>query len=417
MFGAKIVGDGIFPMPEILQPKDWAVEERTHEKRTPTSRGTSSMEVFVDDDERASALRLVQMGKLKFGPKVVNQKSLKNLGEDVQKELVILLEEVRIRERLQQAGFSEEIAPAGPIAQVPLTSNDSVSELTVNLLSHYGDESYAEVRQHLLTDEELGKTGKTAVKIVDWALGALTRGPHKPSFHRTVAVAREMSKVIKVSENQSKAIQQQCTSPTNKPQPNGKANWGKLLQVKEPRRTVEVPDLRRSAVVRSDENGAIMRTPYRVMIDQRVFRKILKKRSGTVMIDTSLSMSLHPEQINAIVREARGAMVCSYAGNGQDAEICILARDGRRVNDEIIAAPHGRWNGNNADGPILEWLGKQTAPRIWVTDGKVTGPHHEHTQAHVNDAVRICGLHKIRAVRTAEEARAALARRSYRRCA
>jgi hypothetical protein len=117
------------------------------------------------------------------------------------------------------------------------------------------------------------------------------------------------------------------------------------------------------------------------------------------------------------VDAARGATICSYAGDGQDAEICVLARDGRRVSDKCLAAPHGDWNGNNADRPVLEWLGKQEGPRIWVTDGKVTGPYHHHTETHVTEAAIVCEKFNIRPVRTPEEARKMLARRTYRHCA
>jgi hypothetical protein len=41
------------------------------------------------------------------------------------------------------------------------------------------------------------------------------------------------------------------------------------------------------------------------------------------------------------------------------------------VDNQWIAAPAG--GAKVIDGPALHWLAKQSHPRIWVSDGQVTG--------------------------------------------
>ena len=65
-----------------------------------------------------------------------------------------------------------------------------------------------------------------------------------------------------------------------------------------------------------------------------------------------------------------------------------------------IGATLGR--GNIVDGPALRWLAQQPEPRIWISDGQVTGTHDRPSTDLVVDAIRICQQAGIRRAGTAE---------------
>ncbi len=117
--------------------------------------------------------------------------------------------------------------------------------------------------------------------------------------------------------------------------------------------------------------GSAVRYIHRFPIDGRIFRRRARGRTGTVLVDTSGSMSLDADDLDRILVETRGAVqVAIYSGKGSRGELRIVARGGRRA-----AASHLRpfGGGNIVDLPALEWLSRQSRPRIWISDGGVTG--------------------------------------------
>jgi hypothetical protein len=54
---------------------------------------------------------------------------------------------------------------------------------------------------------------------------------------------------------------------------------------------------------------------------------------------------------------------------------------------QLIAQPSGC--GNIIDGPALSWLATQDQPRVWISDGHVTGAHEVQHPALVAEALRI----------------------------
>ena len=133
-------------------------------------------------------------------------------------------------------------------------------------------------------------------------------------------------------------------------------------------------ELRRRAWRMSDE-GAMLRSPHRAFSDGRVFGTIRRKRdSGSVLIDTSGSMSLHARDIDEIMLHLPGVTVATYCSDAQlDGELRIVAAKGRRAPTDQLT--NEEWYGNGVDGPALRWLAKQPQPRYWVCDGIVTGVH------------------------------------------
>ena len=116
--------------------------------------------------------------------------------------------------------------------------------------------------------------------------------------------------------------------------------------------------------VRPSDTGAIPRYMHRLMIDGMVFGHKRRMTGASVLIDCSGSMGVTQQQVLAIAKHFPAGIVAGYSG----AALRILAEKGRVVAQ---APPH--WQGSNeCDGPALEWLLRQSAPRFWISDGGVT---------------------------------------------
>jgi len=150
------------------------------------------------------------------------------------------------------------------------------------------------------------------------------------------------------------------------------------------------------------DHGVVFRAPYRLYTDQRIFRDKRGRRSGSVLIDTSGSMCLSAEQIMAIVKKAPAAVIGLYGGYDPEVgAVRVIAKMGRLVVDDKEYAAVGEYNG--VDGPALQWLGIQPLPRLWVSDGLVTGIEDETSDGLCIEAELICRRYRIRRVHTLDE--------------
>jgi hypothetical protein len=178
---------------------------------------------------------------------------------------------------------------------------------------------------------------------------------------------------------------------------SGCAKWGKL--------TVVVPHLSELHPVPSlsrrnsyTDEGTTLKAPYRLPIDGRVFSRRRVDRGGTVLIDASGSMALSLEDIRRLVLAAPSAVVAIYCGTGKFGTLTVVARKGRVVDHAGLVKARTYGNGNIVDGPALEWLGKQPGPRVWVSDGFVTGVN-DTTSVDLGAAAQVtCNRGSIRRV-------------------
>ncbi len=122
---------------------------------------------------------------------------------------------------------------------------------------------------------------------------------------------------------------------------------------------------------RAATEGARLARPDRLALDRAIFDRRGSGGGGTILVDTSGSMSLSASDVEALVRAAGGlAVVAIYSGRADEGELRIVARADRRVSHAYFE-PYG--SGNIIDLPALEWLARQPTPRLWVSDGCVTG--------------------------------------------
>jgi hypothetical protein len=109
-----------------------------------------------------------------------------------------------------------------------------------------------------------------------------------------------------------------------------------------------------------------------------VFKRRAKKRKGggSVLVDVSSTMDLSDGAVMDIVADCPAATtVATYCGLSQGTgELRIVVDKGMRASPTDVAFRYG--NGNVIDVPALDWLSCQPEPRVWMSDGNVTGHGH-----------------------------------------
>jgi hypothetical protein len=145
------------------------------------------------------------------------------------------------------------------------------------------------------------------------------------------------------------------------------------------------------------------------LTDGLAFRDYRRKVKGSVLIDCSGSMNPDPALIEEIVARSSAAVVALYAGsyrdNNKTGVTMVVGRDGKVVESVPRAMEEvAQFNHNNlVDGPALQWLARQEAPRIWVSDGEVTGLTSDRTGLLI-EAAMICKWNGIMRVDSLQEA-------------
>lgn len=162
--------------------------------------------------------------------------------------------------------------------------------------------------------------------------------------------------------------------------------------------------------------GAMPRHLNRWFGDKNVFERKGRRRGGTLLIDISGSMSWSREQIKKLIEEVPAMTVAMYSGSDKITvrkdgmeyhdygHLTIIAKDGRLVSEDFDPRK-GKpgWEGhggyNIVDGPALSWLCKQQRPRVWLSDGEVTGivggGNDCQPRSVQQDAARLCHLGSI----------------------
>lgn len=155
-------------------------------------------------------------------------------------------------------------------------------------------------------------------------------------------------------------------------------SWGGTppgtLNVVTPKLTIPIvpPELERTLRQRAAEEGTVFRYIERFVSDQRVFKRKAKKRKGggSVLIDTSGSMGLDDRDVEKIVEGAPEAtLIATYSGMDHEGWLKVCVHKGKMLDGCFQT----RGGSNVVDLPALEWLSMQAEPRVWLSDGCVTG--------------------------------------------
>ena len=150
------------------------------------------------------------------------------------------------------------------------------------------------------------------------------------------------------------------------------------------------------------DEGTIPTYMHRFAVDQRVFRRTTRDYGASILIDDSGSMGFSTEELDQLIEQVPGLIVAAYAGSRMEGRLKILAEGGKRVAASELKVGYG---GNEVDLPALEWLAKQPAPRIWVSDGQVVSPTHGFTPQVALVCYKFAAANKINRAEDVEEAR------------
>lgn len=171
--------------------------------------------------------------------------------------------------------------------------------------------------------------------------------------------------------------------------------WGRM-RYRELELTIPAPPEEPRVRDRLRVEGQVPRRFDRILLEGpgwRSRKRLPSTPPGSYLIDVSGSMGWSPQDLDWVLRRAPGATVAYYAAGYRSGTLMVCARDGYRA--EHFPSLGGA---NVIDGPALLWLAEQPGPRIWVSDGEVTGVLDYPTDALIREAARITKTYAIRRV-------------------
>lgn len=167
------------------------------------------------------------------------------------------------------------------------------------------------------------------------------------------------------------------------------------LTVKIPPMIMPVKAKNKIARHRVTDEGVIPFQLWRLHIDGKIFLDPRKQKGGSVVVDISGSMGLHPEQVYEFVLDCPGATIAQYSGRGDGGVLTVVAHKGKIAPRALIGSSLG---GNVVDGPSLEWLSRMPRPRVWVSDTQATGVGDMSSQKLRQKCLDFCQKHQIKIV-------------------
>lgn len=207
----------------------------------------------------------------------------------------------------------------------------------------------------------------------------------RPTFEDTVNYARELERSVNELERslqqanadlEAANMHERLHEPPESFQKREREEfvWGKMTTETAPLTEKLRADPSRKQ--RPNDMGAVPRYMHRLLTDQRVFGRRRKRvcYQGTVLIDHSGSMSLSDDELTELLARWPAVTIATYCGSGSGhGKLRIIAKNGKRATGGWLNRPGA--GANEIDGPALDWLKKQKQPRIWITDGGVSGAY------------------------------------------
>ena len=399
-------GSPAYPLPEVVDQsrrKRWLIEQSGNiTPRAELSHGV--LIVPLDASDQSRFVRDHELGHVHWSPKRPDQQALKNkLSPDV----LAAVEDLRINTKLSESGvdtsaggWSKPVCTA--LAKDVLRRKDA-RLLVLMAVAATGSGVMEAVFGEVLQDDPIGASAleiarlarnamwstsvpkfRDTVRVSKWLQALLDAGsapmPRMPGMSRASDGGAGLVSVLMIAKEQGTSRRSTRRIP-----------WGKLVVDHPPRNHRVAGYLGKRN--RSTDEGSYPRQLHRLLIDGKIFRHTRRGRGGAVLIDGSGSMQLGNDDIQKILNAAPGCTVAVYSGNTHDGVLRVLAQDGRQVDKQFIGAPAG--GANVVDGPALQWLSKQAKPRIWVSDGQVTGVHDRMSAINTLECVGLTRRHQI----------------------
>lgn len=187
--------------------------------------------------------------------------------------------------------------------------------------------------------------------------------------------------------------------------------YGKLENPGRPD-TLTMKNLRKKGQRKRPEmEGTVPSGWHRLHLDGKIFKGAVMRGGnrgrGTILVDMSGSMSWTYEDFRQLLEVIPECSVYGYAGHhhGRSGRLVLLADRGRCATMEAVE----QWKAkigclNVIDGPCLSFLAKMPGPRVWISDGHVTG-YREHRSAYIDAVAKsLLAAGNIKQARYGEEA-------------
>lgn len=337
----------ILPIPELLSESPYKVTGSTEHARTDVVNNT--MEVPVDDSPNSRYTRIHELAHVKWTPPLTPEAWAKRVG--TRADLMQIAEDARINMLTALAGVENR-------RKAPYPSTDAH-----NLARYVAGWPWSQA----WTNPRWAKIDALVRPLID-AAGP----PNKSTF--TPRLARSLETLIPTMLPEDRTIYVRHASPETV----GLAHtWGAMTI------RTDLPMQWAPTAIRSRKRKRHARTTtgwipsqtHRIFTDGKIFQRKswLPSLGGTVLVDLSGSMCLSVEQIMALLAKRPSATIAGYNGTGPEGWLYMLARKMQAVNEPSAIAEILQHKGNIVDGPALRWLAEQEEPRIWVSDGGITG--------------------------------------------
>jgi hypothetical protein len=394
----------ITPLPEAIDGRQWDIDY------CPPGSGSMDpigrkMVIPPFDDAGSRFIRAHELGHAKITPRIAAYKQCRKHG--VSMEALQACEDLRVHHYLRHAGI--KLSGALDEAKVPeqlyqlLESFNGLRSVAAALVSSLYTEDWDRLTTVLeeRMDSDAYHALIAAVRLIDKRLSA-GKGLLRPiGMRNCTAPAARLFDALFDADARTVTCHPDSKIPIHKMGiPKRAVPWGRLRiehlppSLSRPTRTL--------ARVRSfRDEGSVLKAVHRLPVDGRVFCRIRASKGGTVLVDVSGSMRFSIEHLQEIIKSAPAATVAVYSGRRKAGVLTVVAEKGRMANQAGLATANSHGSGNIVDGPGLEWLAKQDGPRIWVSDGLVTGVHDKASADLGAEALLLCNKARIRRVEKA----------------
>lgn len=374
------------PLPEALSGNPWSIRE-VATRQAQMSHQYHEMHVPLGRTPAERAVRLHEMTHVKITPTDGSFERAITV-EGIPEDILNNCEDARVHDYMERMEFSpgdiEGVLSEMELGQMARDCHLAVLAALGGALHGTGEE----IRLETLLDQGTNKDRKAAFNFGRRLAQTHMRDKHRlPGFEATLKMARKILDIYG-NPNEPPELQPQPlpeslleqfgvheeTLPLDKV--HGEEGLWATYDFEEPPLPLSLPErrkLRRKKL--PDVRGRRLHRIGRLHQDGRVFANTFKKKGGgAVVIDCSSSMSLETYEVIELMRHFPLGVIGAYSsssGTGfEHGTLRVIARDGRRVEDNQINPPGG---GNGIDGPALDWLAKQPGPRYWISDAWVSG--------------------------------------------
>lgn len=385
----------IYPLPEAVDGHQWDVEPGPGSINTVERR----LLVPLDASDSARHVRNHETAHAKITPRHPAKVLAHKYG--ISMDALQAVEDLRVHRFLKHCG----IARAGVLSQPEMDGliqrcHHSRREVALLLVAGLYTDDY----QRSLASLENCVPAETVneivqkVNLIDRRL-ASGRLPFRPiGFRNCTAPAAQLLDALfpadaEGSEGSNDIPKDLLQCEAMQPRSSRKPRWGDLSVHHLPASMTRVV-MPKSRLRTFRDEGSALSAPYRLPVDGRVFVRHKRVVGGTVLIDGSGSMRLDDAELSRIVEVAPAATVGIYSGRAKSGKLFVIANRGKAATAEGLA--HARCScGNVVDGPALQWLATQPEPRLWVSDGVVTGINDRVSVDLWAQAALLCRKHRI----------------------